>query len=181
MFWVLSWFTGLGLIIISGANDNANAELKTRTAELFLTKNNYNMSKKNIPTELPSTGAAVNDTMTTTEAQPLLPVSKTENGKSGGSASATPFDSITEFEKGQAEEGYGAGVWYTSKKVVGLWTIAQTRNAWVNLSDLGWKKFYSGSDSSIVAFNILAGTALEKQTLVNVLIDGDQIVEMYAW
>jgi hypothetical protein len=142
------------------------------------------MSKKNIPTELPSTAAsssaAVSDTFTP-QAQPLLPASKTENGKSGGSAFATPFDSIAEFEKAQADEGYGAGVWYTNKKVVGVWTIAQTRNAWVNLSDLGWKKFYNGSDSSIVAFNILAGTALEKQTLVNVLIENDQIVEMYAW
>ena len=143
------------------------------------------MSKKNIPTELPSTAAAtstaaVSDTFAP-QAQPLLPASKTENGKSGGSAFATPFDSIAEFEKAQADEAYGAGVWHTNKKVVGVWTIAQTRNAWVNLTDLGWKKFYNGSDSSIVAFNILAGTALEKQTLVNVLIENDQIVEMYAW
>jgi hypothetical protein len=140
------------------------------------------MSKKNIPTELPSASAtsAVSETFVPS-AQPLLP-SKTENGKSGGSASfTTPFDSIKEFEKGQEEEGIGAGVWHQNKKVVGLWTKAETRNAWVNLSELGWKKFYSGSDSSIVAFNILAGTALEKQTLVNVLIENDQIIEMYAW
>jgi hypothetical protein len=141
------------------------------------------MSKKNIPTELPSTAASAVSNKFAPEAQPLLPASKTENGKSGGltAAAATPFDSITEFEKAQADEAYGAGVWYTNKKVVGVWTIAQTRNAWVNLSDLGWKKFYNGSDSSIVAFNILAGTALEKQTLVNVLLENDQIVEMYAW
>lgn len=140
------------------------------------------MSKKNIPTELPTSSAASVSETLAPAAQPLLPASKTENGKSGGSALATPFDSIAQFEKGQAaEEGIGAGVWHSNKKVVGVWTIAQTRNAWVNLSDLGWKKFYSGSDSSIVAFNILAGTALEKQTLVNVLIENDQIIEMYAW
>ena len=139
------------------------------------------MSKKNIPTELPSTAASAVSNTFAPEAQPLLTASKTDNGKSGGSTAATPFDSIAEFEKAQAEEAYGAGVWYTNKKVVGVWTIAQTRNAWVNLSDLGWKKFYNGSDSSIVAFNILAGTALEKQTLVNVLIENDQIIEMYAW
>ncbi|THU40824.1 hypothetical protein FAM09_01545 [Niastella caeni] len=141
------------------------------------------MSKKNIPTELPSAAsvsASVSDTIIP-DAQPLLPVSKGENGKSGGSALATPFDSIKEFEKGQAEEAYGAGVWHTNKKVVGVWTIAQTRNAWVNLTDLGWKKLYSGSDSSIVAFNILTTHALEKQTFVNVLIENDQIIEMYAW
>ena len=72
-------------------------------------------------------------------------------------------------------------MWYYSKKVVGLWTKAETRNAWINLSDLGWKKIYNGSDSSITAFNIIAGNALEQQTLVNVLIENDQVVEIYAW
>jgi len=137
------------------------------------------MSKKNIPTDLPSS-AASNSSLLTPEPQPLLPALKTENGKSAAT-NATPFDSIAEFEKAQAEEAVGAGVWYTNKKVVGLWTIAQTRNAWANISDLGWKKFYNGSDSSIVAFNIIAGTALEKQSIVNVLIENDQIIEIYAW
>jgi hypothetical protein len=143
------------------------------------------MSKKNIPTDLPATA---NTSSTVSEsfapaAQPLLPASKIENGKtSNGSGMATPFDSIKEFEKGQTEEGaFGAGVWHNSKKVLGLWTKAETRNAWVNLSELGWKKFYSGSDSSVTAFNIIAGNALEKQTLVNVLIENEQIVEIYAW
>jgi len=136
------------------------------------------MSKKNIPTELPNTATA--NSILSPEPQPLLPIaSKTENGKSA--VSATPMDSIKEVEKGMAEEAVGASVWYTNKKVVGLWTIAQTRNAWANISDLGWKKFYNGSDSSIVAFNVIAGSALEKQTLVNVLIENDQIVEIYAW
>jgi len=135
------------------------------------------MSKKNIPTDLPSSAAS--NSILAPEPQPLLPALKTENGKSA--TSATPFDSITEFEKAQAEEAVGAGVWYTNKKVAGLWTIAQTRNAWANISDLGWKKFYNGSDSSIVAFNIIAGSALEKQSLVNVLIENDQIIEIYAW
>lgn len=135
------------------------------------------MSKKNIPTELPS--AAGTNSILSPEPQPLATAIKAENGKSA--ASATPMDSIKEVEKGLAEEAVGAGVWYTNKKVVGLWTIAQTRNAWANISDLGWKKFYNGSDSSIVAFNIIAGTALEKQTLVNVLIENDQIIEIYAW
>jgi hypothetical protein len=138
------------------------------------------MSKKNIPTDLPSS-AASNSSLLAPEPQPLLPASKIENGKTLTATSATPFDSIAEFEKAQAEEAVGAGVWYTNKKVVGLWTIAQTRNAWANISDLGWKKFYNGSDSSIVAFNIIAGTALDKQSPVNVLIENDQIIEIYAW
>ena len=145
------------------------------------------MSKKNIPTDMPSAtanaSAAVSESFAPA-AQPLLPVSKVENGKSSnaGSELATPFDSIKEFEKGQTEEGaFGAGVWQNNKKVLGLWTKAETRNAWVNLSDLGWKKFYSGSDSAITSFVMIAGSALEKQTLVNVLIENEQIVEIYAW
>jgi len=143
------------------------------------------MSKKNIPTDMPSATANASSAVSESfapAAQPLIPPTKIENGKSSNAGSATPFDSIKEFEKGQTEEGaFGAGVWQNSKKVLGLWTHADTRNAWVNLSDLGWKKFYSGSDSSITAFAMIAGGALEKQTLVNVLIDNDQIVEMYAW
>jgi len=138
------------------------------------------MSKKNTPTDMPTATVASNSILSP-EPQPMLPAeSKTDFGKS--MLSATPMDSLKEVEKGMAaEEAAGAGVWYNSKKVVGLWTIAQTRNAWANISDLGWKKFYNGSDSSIVAFNIIAGSALEKQTLVNVLIENDQIVEIYAW
>jgi hypothetical protein len=133
------------------------------------------MSKKNIPTDMPSATANASSAVSESfapAAQPLLPTSKIENGKSSnaGSEFTTPFDSIKEFEKGQAEEG-----------ALGLWTKAETRNAWVNLSDLGWKKFYSGSDSAITAFVMIAGSALEKQTLVNVLIENEQIVEIYAW
>ena len=140
------------------------------------------MSKKNTPTDMPTvTGAS--SSILSPEPQPLLPAAlKTDNGTS--MLSATPMDSIKELEKGMAAEetaGATASVWYNNKKVVGLWTIAQTRNAWANISDLGWKKFYNGSDSSIVAFNIIAGSALEKQTLVNVLIENDQITEIYAW
>ncbi|HUP12700.1 MAG TPA: hypothetical protein VM187_10820 [Niastella sp.] len=143
------------------------------------------MSKKNIPTDLP---ANANASSTVSEsfapaAQPLLPPSLMDNSVSGasGSSFATPLDSIKEVEIEQAEEGVGAGIWHQNKKVVGLWTIAQTRNAWANISELGWKKFYNGSDSSIVAFNIIAGSALEKQTPVNVLIENNQIIEIYAW
>ena len=145
------------------------------------------MSKKNIPTDMPSATANASSAVSESfapAAQPLLPVSKVENGKSSnaGSELTTPFDSIKEFEKGQTEEGaFGAGVWQNNKKVLGLWTKAETRNAWVNLSELGWKKFYSGSDSAITAFVMIAGSALEKQTLVNVLIENEQIVEIYAW
>ncbi|HEY8898660.1 MAG TPA: hypothetical protein VIM79_27715 [Niastella sp.] len=145
------------------------------------------MSKKNIPTDMPSATANASSAVSESfapAAQPLLPGSKTENGKSSnaGAGMVTPFDSIKEFEKGQAEEGgIGAGVWHTGKKVLGLWTHADTRNAWVNLSDLGWKKFYNGSDSSITAFAMITGCALEKQTLVNVLIENEQIIEIYAW
>ena len=41
------------------------------------------MSKKNIPTELPSAATSVSEAMAPA-AQPLLPASKTENGKSNG-------------------------------------------------------------------------------------------------
>jgi len=96
--------------------------------------------------------------------------------------SSTPMDSLKELGAGnRAEDGFGAGVWHNNKKVSGIWTKAETRNSWLALTDLGWKKIYSGSDSAVVAMEMLGAQALEKQSPVNVLIENDQIIEIYVW
>ena len=102
--------------------------------------------------------------------------------QSDSASLSTPMDSLKELEAGnRTEDGFGAGVWYNTKKVTGIWTKAETRNSWLAISDLGWKKIYSGSDSAVVAMEILGAQALEKQSPVNVLIENDQIIEIYVW
>jgi len=107
----------------------------------------------------------------------------TQSNYQGDSLSiSTPMDSLKEVESGiRSEDGFGAGVWYNTKKVTGIWTKAETRNSWLAISDLGWKKIYSGSDSAVVALEMLGAQALEKQSTVNVLIENDQIIEIYVW
>ncbi len=134
------------------------------------------MSKKIIPSAIPPTEAYNGDSNgSSTDVKPSL--TSIEILKQG-----SPLDSLAEIEgEKTSEEGFGAGVWQNSKKIAGLWTKAETRNSWANVTDLGWKKFYSGSDTAVVAMTILAAQALEKQSLVNVLIENDQIVEIYVW
>jgi hypothetical protein len=135
------------------------------------------MSKKSIPSAIPPTEAYNSDANGNgnTDVRPSL--SSIEILKQG-----SPLDSLAELEKDKAsEEGFGAGVWQNNKKIAGLWTKAETRNSWLNVTDLGWKKIFNGSDTAIVAITIVAAQALEKQSPVNVLIENDQVIEIYAW
>lgn len=100
----------------------------------------------------------------------------------GSGAPGTPLDSLKELEKIQeVKEGMGAGVWHNNKRVNSQWTKAETRNGWLGLTDLGWKKIFSGSDTAVTAIAMLGAQALEKQSPVNVLIENDQIIEIYVW
>jgi hypothetical protein len=134
------------------------------------------MSKKSIPSAIPPVEANGSDNNgSSLDVKPSL--TSIEILTQG-----SPLDSLAEVEKEQAsEDGFGAGVWQNNKKIAGLWTKAETRNSWANVTDLGWKKIFSGSDTAVVAISILAAQALEKQSLVNVLIENDQIIEIYVW
>ncbi|HYD81340.1 MAG TPA: C1 family peptidase [Paucimonas sp.] len=44
--------------------------------------------------------------------------------------------------------------WQSNKRVIGLWTINQERNAWVYFESLGWRKIASESD--VVFFDMLS-------------------------
>jgi len=135
------------------------------------------MSKKSIPSAIPPTEAYNSESNGNGNADVKPSLSSIEILKQG-----SPLDSLAEIEKDKAsEEGFGAGVWQNSKKIAGLWTKAETRNSWANVTDLGWKKIFSGSDTAVVAMTLLAAQALEKQSLVNVLIENDQIIEIYVW
>lgn len=80
-----------------------------------------------------------------------------------------------------ADTGYGAGVWSNGKKVSALWSINENRNAWAAVTDLGWKKLATDSDSAIVALNLLTSHARDRDRSVNVRVDNNIIVEIYVW
>jgi hypothetical protein len=75
-----------------------------------------------------------------------------------------------------------AATWHRGKRITGLWSMNQNRNVWVNLSDIGWRKLANGSDSGIVALNMVASHARQMNRSVDAYEDDkQQIKEIYVW
>jgi len=77
--------------------------------------------------------------------------------------------------------GTSAAVWHTGKKITGLWSINQNRNACIAVSGMSWKQLANNSDSAIVALTMLSCHAKDKGSNVNLYEDSGQIKEMYVW
>lgn len=136
-------------------------------------------TKKNEPAQQPAAataGAANQPTQS-------LPAAAAESSSiEAGVRQSTPFDSVNAQESATGvKDAFGAGTWHNNKKVNALWSKAETRNAWIGITDLGWKKISPASDSSVTAICMVAASALETQSPVNVLLDNDQVVEIYNW
>lgn len=72
--------------------------------------------------------------------------------------------------------------WQRDKRVAGLWSINETRNAWVNVQGIGWTRLADSSDATCMALAILAAHARQTQGQVNYRLGSDgKIVEMYVW
>lgn len=84
-----------------------------------------------------------------------------------------------------ALEGAASGgitAWQNNKRITGLWAINQSRNSWVHVDGIGWKKLANNSDSAIVALTVLGAHAREKNSPVNYREEADGMVrEMYVW
>ena len=80
-----------------------------------------------------------------------------------------------------ATGAYGASTWHNNKKITALWSKNESRNSWIAVSGLGWKKLTNNSDSAIVALTMLAGHAKQIGAQVNLKEDSGQIKEMYVW
>ncbi len=84
-----------------------------------------------------------------------------------------------------AQEGaaaVGASVWVTNQRVNALWTIAESRNSWVGIAGVGWRKLANNSDTAVVALTILAANAKQTQGILNYRQEADNMIhEMYLW
>lgn len=73
-------------------------------------------------------------------------------------------------------------VWNNSKKVVQTWGKAQDKNAWLNISDLGWRRIRDANESSMIAILLIGAHARDKGSIVNVRTESDnKVYEIYAW
>lgn len=70
--------------------------------------------------------------------------------------------------------------WINNKKILGLWAIDETRNAWVYVQDLGWRKLSNEND--VIFYNMLSDSCAAKSSgrPVNVLQDASIIKQIYV-
>lgn len=78
-------------------------------------------------------------------------------------------------------EGVTAATWHTGV-VTAQWAIHETRNAWIQLSGLGWRKIFNGRDGAFQALVTLAAQSRQTGRQIHVRVDDDQMVhEIYLW
>lgn len=75
-----------------------------------------------------------------------------------------------------------AGVWQQNKRVSALWGTDESRNSWVLVSGIGWKRLSAGSDSAALALSTLAAIAKMTQARVDYREESDGCIhEIYLW
>jgi hypothetical protein len=75
-----------------------------------------------------------------------------------------------------------ASAWRTGKRFRALWAKAEDRNAWVAVSDGGWKQLSDASESGSVVLTALAAHAFQTRALVKFREDdAGKIHEIYVW
>ena len=76
----------------------------------------------------------------------------------------------------------GVSAWQNNKKLTALWSNNASRNSWVGVDGIGWKKLVNTNDSSNVALTMLCTHAREKNSVVNYRDESDgMIYEIYVW
>jgi hypothetical protein len=76
---------------------------------------------------------------------------------------------------------FGAGVWNNDKRVNGLYSTHDARNAWMSIVGVGWVKLATSNDSANEAMTILASHARVKNSQINYSVDAGLVNEMYVW
>jgi C1A family cysteine protease len=71
--------------------------------------------------------------------------------------------------------------WIRGKKVLGLWTINQERNAWVYLSDEGWQKISNNNDDAFINMLTQLAAAKAVNANVDVYVDNGLITIIYVF
>lgn len=100
-------------------------------------------------------------------------------------AEATPLSGPTVLPPTVAAEAAGeavTGTWRNNVRIDALWSIDETRNAWLRVVGLGWRKIYNGRDGAFQALTTLASQARQTNRPVNLREEADgMIYEIYLW
>jgi hypothetical protein len=72
--------------------------------------------------------------------------------------------------------------WRNGVKIDALWSIDETRNAWVRVAGLGWRKLFNGREHAFLSLTLLAAQARQTNRPVNLREEADgMIYEIYLW
>jgi len=72
--------------------------------------------------------------------------------------------------------------WHTNVLIDALWSIDQTRNVFVHIVGVGWKKIFNGRDGSFQALVTLASQARQTNRPASLREEADgMIYEIYLW
>jgi hypothetical protein len=81
-----------------------------------------------------------------------------------------------------AAVGAVTGTWRSGVTVTALWSINETRNAWMYVPSLGWRKLFNGKDGAFTALVTLASQARQTGRTINFREEADGMVyEIYLW
>ncbi|NAZ86920.1 hypothetical protein [Kineococcus indalonis] len=72
--------------------------------------------------------------------------------------------------------------WREGVRIDALWSIDETRNSFVNITGVGWRKVYDGRDGAHLALVMLASQARQTNRPVNLREEADGMIhEIYLW
>ena len=81
-----------------------------------------------------------------------------------------------------AGAGAATATWRTNVQVTATWMVDETRNAFVYLDGIGWKKVFNGTDGAFSALVALAAQARETGRNVSAREEADGMIhEIYLW
>lgn len=121
--------------------------------------------------------------LSTTEAGGLAAPTATEEQIAAIAGDSAAAPSLTPPSIVGVAAGEGVTVsWHTNVQIDALWSIDQTRNAFVHIVGVGWKKIFNGRDGSFQALVTLASQARQTNRPASLREEADgMIYEIYLW
>lgn len=128
--------------------------------------------------------AAAAETVGASEPRPITDEQLRVMVEGGGSVATGPVLAPPGLAAAAAEADAGAvtGTWRSGMTVSAMWSINETRNAWMHVAGLGWRKLYNGRDGAFMALTALAGQARQTGRQIAFREEADGMVyEIYLW
>lgn len=115
------------------------------------------------------------------ESVPSFVIENTDGSSTLSGTEAVPLLDPPFAQSGSSEESFGVGVWNNDKRTNGLFSANETRNSWMSVAGTGWVKLANNIDSANEALTIFSTAAKVKNSPINYLLDGGQVIQIYVW